>query len=267
MTISIEHTGFTDLGTGTAKTQLGGASVTLPAWARTLLAITPVQVIDVPTAAETVWTKVSLESNDFGYIQPFEVLGTPIAGFLGSISNGTIARPEKWLVGVGFNGGDRIDVYNTPQVANTGAGLTAGCSLIVSDGPAGYNQRHAKMGTNTLSGTTGTSDIAGTPYTFTAGSVVKELFGSFGHTTVAAASSVPAYLKFVSSEFSPSVTPKLPLNPVGAGLSTTIGLFIDGVSRMFVDIACRSPTTISDYLYMGIVPTVQGRFQSGVIYE
>lgn len=263
--IGIEHTGFTGLGTGTTKTQLGGADVVLPAWAKSVLAILPNVTIDVPTAAESVITNCVLESDDFP-VSPFEVLNAPIGAVLGATTGTFAAKTEKYAVGAPCKGGDRLRVYGTALVANTAA-PTMGCGVVVSDMMPGHKPQHAKLGTLTSSGTTATSDVAGTAYQFVGGRRIKELIGVFGHTTVAAASAVNGYIKYSSSEFIQSTPLKLPLNPISAGLSTLVPTFIDGVSRAQVDVPISSPTRIQDYLYMGLAPTVAGNFVSGVVYE
>lgn len=268
MTISIEHSGFTSLGTSTAKTQLGGATLRLPGWANGILAVKPIVTIDVPTSGESVLVKQTFESGDFNVV-PFEVLPAPIAATLTGTTIGTAtAKPELYTWGARYTGTAGLDLYQTALVANTAA-PTGSCGLVVTNEPVMFPQRHAKVGTLTSSGTTASTDVVGTAYQITGVNRIVELMGMFGHTTVAAASAVTGYIKFVSSEFNDPVQPKLPLTPISAGLSTIITNFIDGVSRAQVNVPVKPaiPTNITDYLYLGLAPTVAGNFVDGVIFE
>jgi len=150
-------------------------------------------------------------------------------------------------------------------VSNTGA-LTTAMEIRISDQPPVFPQRHAKCGTLTSSGTTASSDVAGTAYQITGGSRIVELMGVFGHTTVAAASAVTGYFKFTSSEYRLSMPVKMMLDPVSTGLGT-LQTTNPRNTRSPVDIPIQSPATIQDYLYMGLAPTVAGNWVTGVIYE
>lgn len=264
--IGIEHTGFTSLGTSTTKTQLGGADIILPAWAKSILAVIPVGVIDTVTAAQSLVSKFELESDDFD-VSPYQVEPAPVAGLLGA-SGGSLftGKAEKYPCGAICNGGDRLRAYMTALVANTSAPY-GGAGIVISDQPAGHPQRKSKMGTVTSTGTSASADVAGTAYTFTGGHRITELFGSVTGTTVAAADGIIAYMKYMSNEFVRSAPLKLPLNGLSGGLGTLTIAFVDGTSRAPVDVPISSPTTIQDYLYMGLAPGTAGYFVSGVMFE
>ena len=263
--ISILHTGYTSLGTGTAKTQLGGSSVILPSWAKSILAVIPQVTIDVPTVSESVLPLLEVESNDVS-IMPYQVLVSPINATLGATVGALNLGNEKYAVGAPVQGGEQIDVYMKALVANTAA-PNGGCGIVVSDRPAGHKQRHAKVGTLTSSGTTATSDVAGTRYNFSNAKHIVELMGMFGHGTVAAADAINAYIKFTSSEFDGISDARLPLEPIAGGLSTIFSTCTK-VARAPVDIPVfDGQVNIQDYLYMGLAPAAAGNFLSGVIYE
>ena len=263
--ISILHTCFTGLGTSTAKTKLGGASVILPAWAKSVLAVIPQVTIDVPTVSESVLPLLEVESNDVS-IMPYQVLVNPLNAVLGATVGPLNLGNEKYVMGAPVNGGEQIDVYMTPLVANTAA-PNGGCAVVVSNMPAGHKQRHAKVGTLTSSGTTASSDVAGTKYNFSGARHIVELMGMFGHGTIAAADAVNAYIKFTSSEFDGISDSRLPLEPIAGGLSTIFATCTK-VARAPVDIPVMDgQVNIQDYLYMGLAPASAGKFISGVIYE
>lgn len=266
MTIAIEHSGFTSMGTSTSKTLMGGANIILPAWAKSILAVIPQCTIDVPTVSQSVIPLCELESDDV-QVNPYQVLGAPIAACLGATVGSLVAKPEKWAVGCPVNGGEQIRAYMTALVANTAAPY-GGVSIVISDRSAGHAQRHAKVGTLTSSGTSAASDVAGTRYNFSAANRIVELQGILAPATVAAADALMGYFKFSSNEFRQTVPLKLPITPTSGGLSTIFSNLIDGVSRAPVDVPV-SPVqvNIQDYLYMGLAPAANGNFITGVVYE
>ncbi|WP_143311646.1 hypothetical protein, partial [Candidatus Methanoperedens nitratireducens] len=264
--IAIEHSGFTSLGTGTAKTKMGGANVILPQWARSLLAVLPQAAIDTVTAAQSLIAQCDIESDDVPVV-PFQCLTAPVAGLLGA-SGGALFTPktEKYAIGCPLNGGEQIAAYLTALVANTSA-PTGGVGLVVSNMRAPHAQRHAKMGTLTSTGTGASADVAGTRYNFSGGNRILELFGAAVPTTVAAADGIIGYIKYQSNEFKQSVPLKLPLNPISGGLGTLTIAFVDGVSRQPVSVPIpRAQVNIQDYLYMGLAPGTAGNFVDGLVY-
>ncbi|MCK5641249.1 MAG: hypothetical protein KAJ19_10640, partial [Gammaproteobacteria bacterium] len=128
-------------------------------------------------------------------------------------------------------------------------------------------QYFAKMGTLTASGTTASTEVAGTQYQFSKGRRVTELFGALVPDTVAAADAMAGYIRYSSSEFSHVTPSKLELNPCPGGLSTIFSTKIDGVSRQKVSIPLNpGQTNIQDYLYMDLAPAAAGNFVTGVMF-
>lgn len=263
--IGIDVIGPTSLGTSTTKTQLGGADMILPSWARSILAIITSVTLDTPTAAEGLTSTTILESDDFN-VQPFEVPNQPLDSILGTNTAAPVSKNEKYPVNCLVKGGDRLKVYGQAKVANTAAPYHM-VGVVVSDQVMG-TQKHAKTGTATSTGTTASSEVSGTPYSFSGGKRITELLGNVVHTTLAASSAIIGYMRFASSEFQQSSPAKLPLMP-SVGLLGALGTAqVAEVSRAPVDIPLiAGPTTISDFLYMGLAPAAAGYFQSGVIYE
>lgn len=258
--------GSTSLGTGTTKTLLGGKSLILPEWAKSIVAIIPIVTIDVPTASESVLAKCTLESEDFT-VGPFEVLASPISACLGATIAPSIAEPERYLVNCPVPGGAKLDIYGEALVANTAAPVMS-CMVIVSSEPPTGKQRFAKMGTLTSTGTTASTDVAGTPYSFSKGYDIVEVFGIVAPDTVAAADAMTGYIRLASSEFARSTPCKMAFNPIPGGLSTIFSTKLDGVSRLPIRIPLDpGQKNISDYLYMDLAPAAAGSWVSGVIVE
>jgi len=262
--IGIEVLKPTAVGTGTTKTQLGGADLTLPAWARSIVAIEVSAIQFTPTADESLITAVSLESDDFN-VAPFEVLAPPLTA--GDVTNiGQVSsRKEVYAVNAAVNGGDALRVFGKALVGNTVAPYMA-VSVIISSEPPAFTQRHAKIGTLTATGTTANTDVAGTAYTFTAGHRLIEVVGVMASGAVVISKPFAGYMRFESSEFAAPTPLKLLLEPVH-GVIGTGASSLAGVSRAKVDIQVRSPTTIQDYLNLALVSSTAGNFVSGVIFE
>jgi len=266
--ISALHTGYTSLGTGTTKTQLGGAAVILPSWAKSILAVKPNVNIFDNTTAEAVITSCDVESNDLS-LMPFQVLPSPIAStLLGTNVQQYQHKPEIYAMGVQTQGGEQVNVYETALVANTAA-PTGGATLIVSNMPAGHPQRHAKIGTLTSTGVTASSDVAGTRYNFSGAKHIIELQAVMAGSLCTTVRGWMGYVKFTSNEFEGVADVKMELNPICGGSGTDISQYVDGTSRQQVDIpVAPGQVNIQDYAFFGVVsPTTAGNFVTGVIYE
>lgn len=261
--IGVDIIGTTGLGTGTTKTQLGGADYVLPEWARQIVAVRPYATIDVPTVSESVLTKLTLESEDF-VISPYEVLAAPISSHLGATSVPFVPKIETYQVNCPVQGGGKLKAYGTALVANTAA-PNMGCVVIMSSRPPTERQLFAKMGTLTATGTTASTEVAGTQYSFSKGSEIVELFGAYVPDTLAAAEGVCGYLRFESSEFAAPVPLKMAFQPQ-VGLITAGAANIDGVSRQEVKVSLRpGQANIQDYFLMDLAPAAAGNFVTGVM--
>lgn len=261
----VDRINATSLGTGTTKTLLGGANMTLPDWARSIVAVRPVVNIDVPTVSESVIAKLVLESDDFN-VGPYEVLASPVGACLGATVAPFAAKPEYYPVNCPVSGG-QLKIYGQALVANTAAPIMS-CAVVVSNQPPTGKQKYAKMGTLTGTGTVAATEVAGTSYNFTKSSRITELFGIVAPDTVEAADALSGYIRFSSTEFTHVTPAKLELTPSPGGLSTIFSSKIDGVSREPVSIPTNSgQVTIQDYLYMDVAPHAAGSFIGGLMFE
>ncbi len=271
MAITWMFASHTSLGTSTTKTQLnGGSDLNLPEVTRCIRSIIPVTDIDTPTAAQAVYPKIELESNDFT-VNPYAVLGPVIGASLGANGANFGSLPERFPVGANCPGGAKLKVYGTALVANTSA-PTAGVGIEISTDPAPNPRVKAAMGTITSTGTA-TGAVSGTAYTFTGGQRLIEAYGAIGATTVAAKESCNGYFKFESTEFNPNVPLHVPIQPMGSGLSldaagTASNIeFMSKMIRCSVDIGIKPALTrIQDYAVFGAVPGTAGYFVTGVLF-
>ena len=259
-----ERVNATSLGTGTTKTLLGGSNLTLPDWARSIVSVKPVVNIAVPTVSESVLAQLILESDDFN-IGPYEVLAAPISACLGTTIAPFVGAPEVYPVNCPVDGG-QLKVYGKALVANTTA-PTMSCSIKISSAPPVGPQHFAKMGTLTSSGTTASTEVAGTPYQFSKAVRITELMGCYVPDTIEAADDVTGYIRYSSSEFSHVTPAKLELHALPGGLSTIFASKLDGVSREPVSIPVNGgQTNIQDNLYMDTAPVAAGNWISGVMF-
>lgn len=259
--------GATSLGAASiAKVLLGGKSMILPEWAKTIVAIIPIVTIDVPTVSESVLAKCTLESEDFT-VGPFEVLASPISACLGGTISPLVSEPEKYLVNCPVPGGAKLDIYGECLVANTTAPVMS-CTVIISSEPPTGKQRFAKMSDITSTGIVASTEIATDPYSFSKGREIVEVFGVVAPDTVAAADAMSGYVRFASSEFARSTPLKMPFTPIAGGLGTIFSTKIDGVSRLPVRIPLGpGQKNIISHLYMDLAPAAAGNWVGGVIME
>ena len=251
------------LGTGTTRTKVG--SYTLPSWCRSILAVIPTLAEITPTTVQSVSAKFELESDSLN-LKPYEILPAPIGAGLGATFN-TLTGVEKYLVGINTGGGEIVDIYGTALVANTVAPELA-ATLILSDKPSPFTQRHAKLGTVTSTGTTPDTDVGGTAYQISNAKRIVELIGLVHPKTIAAGDAVLGKIKYTSSEFALNSPLDLPLKPLSFGLGATGSMLIPGVSRLDVDMPVKpGQVNIQDYLYADILTAAAGSFISGVVYE
>lgn len=270
MAFGIEIAKATSLGTSTVKTLLnGGANIKLPERARSIVAIRPYLAVDTPTAGQTVWAKVTLESDDFK-ITPYEVLGGVAGSTLAKAGICLATLPEIWPVNCPVSGGSELKVYGTALVANTAAPYL-GVEIVISDLPPRAPQVHAKMGTLTDTGTSA-GEVAGTAYTFTGGRKLIEVYGLAAKTTVAATEALAGYFRFESSEFEPPFPVKVAAEPIHGAVSTDATTasntaFVLKIRRGKVDLRIApNSTTVQDYFDVELAPATTGKFVTGVLY-
>jgi hypothetical protein len=268
MVIALLNATATSIGTSTAKTQLnGGSNVTMPAWARNLVAIVPYQCKITETAAETLHAKVILESDDVAIV-PFEVALPPVQGMLGAVPTTSASSPEKFVVNCPLKGGEEIGVYGQALVTNTVAPYV-GCTLVVSDGYKAGDGRQifGKVGTLTATGTAA-AEVSGTAFSIHGSERIVEVTGSVGGTTVAASKPFMGYVRLQSNDFKVAVPLKYSVVPVTPMLGTTSGSGLTPfLARYKVNIPTNTTCTIQDYFNLEVAVTTAGYFLVNVFFQ
>jgi len=242
------------------KTQVGGADLVLPAWARSILAIRPAVANALPVTLEGLVHKLSLESEDFN-VQPYEVLCAPTGPVRGT---GAGQAPEApWYpVNCPVDGGSRLKVYGQSIDATAVATAFMSCQIILSDKKAG-GQYHAKTaGVMTGTGAAGIY-TPGTAYTITGGNTLEELYGVLMVNGVNLEGSM-GYFEYRSNDFDDPTPLKLPTNPIAPSL-TNGGINMNGVARAKVEVGMLSPCKIIGSTTLADVSA--GDFITGVLYR
>ncbi len=276
--ISTLHTAndATVMPNSTAKTLLGGATVILPAWAKSILAVSAKSGIMVPVASVGFNPQVDIESNDLS-IMPFQVFAPPVAPIIGAASHSmNMSRPEIYQMNASCNGGEQISCYGTALLA-PGATMTpyVGVNLIVSNERPQVNgilapQRRSKTGTLTGTGTTANADVAGTRYNFSGGRHIVELLGIMNGAVPTASTGFTGEAKFTSNEFAGVSAAQLDFRSLGGAFGTLGMGYLDGVSRLPVDIPLQpgqGQVNIQDYGYFSNISSSAGYFCTGTVYE
>jgi len=241
------------------ETQLGGADLVLPSWARSILAIRPAVANATPTANEVLAHKIKFESDDFS-VAPYEVLCAPTGPV---VTAGATQVPESpWYpMNCPVNGGDRLKVYGQElEVSSVNALMS--CQIILSDKKAG-GQYHAKIGQEWTA--TGDSGIytPGTAYTLTGGHTLEEIYGLLAVDGVTLEGAM-GYFEFRSNDFAEPTPMKLPTNPYAACM-TTGGVCTTGLARAKVELGILSPCQVTGSLTLMDVSA--GDFTTGVLYR
>lgn len=264
--IGIDAIGPTSIGATTVKTQLGGTALVMPAWARAILAVRPMLVTETPTTDQSVMAYLTLESDDFA-VQPYLALCNPIMPIDGTAGGPLAGEPPWYPVNCPINGGDRLKVYGTSLLANTGAPMM-GCEVVVSDKKPGA-QLHAKIGTLTETGVTPSVNVVEASYTLTGGNTLKELLGFIALETMATVDTIIGKLEFISNDLQNPTPLKLMANPICGILVGAPGAaaLTPGLARAKVDVPIRSPCQFTNNLNMANTPAAHGHFITGVLYQ
>lgn len=275
--IALVNATSTSLGTSTTKTQLnGGSNVTMPSWARSIVAFVPYATIVTMTASETYDKKCIVESDDLT-VEPYEMLLTPQPGGLGTTHDVHSCTPEKFVANFPLEGGEDIKVYGQCLVGNTAA-PEMGCTIVVSNLPAGLKnrgaagwlgrQRFGKVGTYTSTGTTSDTETAGTAFTIHGAERIIEVYGCVAHNTTWTASDPQVgFFRLSSSDFKVAAPLKYAVTPCPAGLGTIGTPSMDQDIRFPVSIPVNQSCTIQDYFTNEYTLAVAGKFCSALFFE
>jgi hypothetical protein len=273
----------------TTKTELGGTQVygtsadyLLPTAARCIVAVRPKAYLITPTIVQSMLATLKVESSDLG-MKDYEVFANPLDSFLTGSVTTMLQDASAWYpLMQPCNGGEKVQFYGTPQVANTVAPVMA-CDVLLSDTwpegftgqgwAAGYGPVQAKVaGINYGGGPTATGTTAGTVATdagVTISGPKKRLIGLYG----IAVEITPTTVNPIAGQFTVNAS-ELALNPqrwnaepVGPILGAATIPALAHISKVApLNLALRAPSTPKGTFTNDIVLGAAGKFEVGYMY-
>lgn len=254
----------TSLGTSTTKTILNaGSNITIPAWAREIVAFVPYAVSVTLTADQKLQPKLTVESDDVA-LAPFEAMLPPVGGGIGADIGSFAPKLEKFPMHCPVHGGEELTINGTALVANTVAPYM-GCSIVVADRRTG-RQLFSKCGTLTDTGTSA-GEASGTAYSIHGSERIVEVIGSVGGTKLDDSKPVLGYVRLDSNDFKVAVPLKFAVTPQPTVLGALVNGDIGGLTRFAVDVPTNTTCTIQDYFNLEVAVTTTGKWLSQVVFN
>lgn len=258
----------TSIGTGVAKTSLGTNAK--PSDTQNLIEFTPFYApTGAVTAGESALLETAIESVSAKEILPKRIINAPIQAGLGATFAVMIPIIEAFECNTPLTSGStaNIEAFGQAQVANTVA-MVMGCELHYDDPPPTKTQMFYDKPNNETSTGTAATTVAGGSITIEGGNMLEVLMMELSAGTVLASQSYIASMQFNSSNFANSQDIEVALQPVGASLSTLIGLLQPKASiRKNVHMGMKSSCTINTVLRLSEALTNAGNFIGVVGYR
>jgi hypothetical protein len=290
----IDQIAAVSLGTSTGKTKLSGSQVygtgadyIIPTAAKCLVAVRPKTYLTTPTQNQSLMDTLKVESADLG-MKDYEVLANPIDAFLGATAVQMQDAAPWYPLMQPCNGGEKVQFYGTPQIANTAAPLMSVDLLLSDTFPEGFNG--SSWGINPMSqvnyapvqgkiaginyggGPTSTGTAAATQ-TFdgvvTISTPKKRFIGFYGIVE----ESTPATVKPVAGQFSVNAS-EIAINPqrwnaepiTGQLGATVVGSLAHISAVAPINIALRAPSTPKSSFMLDAGLTTAANFEMGYLY-
>lgn len=281
MGIYCDAIGDVGLGTSTAKTELSGdrsgnsTDYVLNANAKGILAVQPMLYQTTPTSTQSLVVSMKVESDDLG-IKDFEVFAPPIGGNVATTDYAiadlmrTAQYPAFWAC----KGGEKVQFYGIPQIANTAA-PNMGAQVIWTDDPNKVTEDQpfrAKIGGtagsagSTTSTGTATGNVSGA--TISLGSsgtrTVRSVTGLLAETTTATVKPVAGWFSISCGEI--AYVQRWQAEPIQGHLGTAQSFThltrVDNIS-----VPLTTPTTIATALQVTAAPSTAANFANGILYN
>jgi hypothetical protein len=269
------------LGTSTAKTELSGdrtgnaANYTLSASCKGILSVQPYLYIVTPTANQTLIVSLKVESDDLG-IKDFEVLAPPGMATVStpSPSMSDLMRTAEYPLYFSSLGGETVQFYGIPQVANTAAPYM-GAMIKWTDDPTQLTQPQFRARIGGTAGAAGSATSTGTSATAVTGATIaigssgvrniRAVTGILANTTLAAVKPIAGWFSITAPEL--AYTLRYAAEPVQGPLAATMPptQHLTRVDQM--NAACNTPTTLQTGLQLTAAPSTAGNFAQGILYN
>ena len=282
------------LGTSTGKTKLGGSQVygtgadyIIPTAARAIVAVRPKVYQTTPTVNQSLMATLKVESSDLG-MKDFEVFANPINSALGATFVQMQDAAPWYPLCQPCNGGEKIQFFGTPQIANTAA-PTMQVDLLLSDTfPEGYTGsswiinpmsgvnyapvQSKVAGINYGGGPTSTGTAAATAAAdggVTISTPKKRIIGLYGvleETTPATVKPNVGQFTVNASEF--AINPqRWNAEPITGQLGATVVGSLAHISAVApLNLALRAPSTPKGAFMLDVALTTASNFEVGYMY-
>ena len=291
---TIDQIAGVSLGTSTAKTKLGGSQVygtsadyIIPTFAKAIIGVRPKLYQTTPTQNQSCVATVKIESQDLG-MKDFEVFANPIDSFLGATAV-TFQDAAPWYpLMQPCNGGERMQFFGTPQIANTAAPIMELDVLLSDTLPEGFNgmswTANCRSGVNyapaqgkvaginygggpTSTGTTAATSVPDAGVTISVPK--KRIIGLYG----VVVESTPATVKPVSGQFSSNASefvinpPRWNAEPITGQLGATVAGSLAHISACApLNLGLRAPSTPKGSFTLDAALTTAANFEIGYLY-
>jgi len=229
LTYGYDDVTTTSLGTATAETQLNsGTSLSAPDPAHAFLACIPYQSESAAfTVDESLISSLRIQSDDVS-VEPKKLVlpnvNTGDAAFTSVAAPALLAYP----INTPLAGGEHLNFYGQPLVANTVAPIM-GCTIIYdTDSPSGAEQYYTRPSSVTAGATAVNTRTEGGSMTIQGGNEITGLYTVVSGATATASQHDVGYSEFISPDFNTSMPYRVAIQPTYTGLGSAANAVTGG---------------------------------------
>jgi len=229
MTYGYDDVTFTSIGTGVAETQLNsGTSLSAPDPAHGFLACVPYQMeLGAFTPDESLLTAFRIQSDDVA-VEPKKFVlpnvNTGDAAFTSVAAPALLAMP----IDTPLAGGEHLNFYAQPLVANTVAPGVGATVIYSTDGTNGAEQYYTRPTNETAGATAINTRTLGGDMTIQGGNEITALYTVVSGATATASQADVGYSEFISPDFNTSMPYRVAVQPTATGLGAAANAITGG---------------------------------------
>jgi len=229
MTYGYDDVTFTAIGTGVAETQLNsGTSLSAPDPAHGFLACVPYQMeLGAFTPDESLLTAFRIQSDDVA-VEPKKFclpnINTGDAAFTSVAAPALLAYP----IDTPLAGGEHLNFYAQPLVANTVAPGVGATVIYSTDGTNGAEQYYTRPTNETAGATAINTRTLGGDMTIQGGNEITALYTVVSGATATASQADVGYSEFISPDFNTSMPYRVAVQPTATGLGAAANAITGG---------------------------------------
>jgi len=233
MTYGYDDVTTTSLGTAVAESQLnGGTSLSAPDPAHGFLAVIPYQSESAAfTVDESLLTAFRIQSDDVA-IEPKKFVlpnvNTGDASFTSVAAPALLAYP----INTPLAGGEHLNFYAQPLVANTVAPICGATVIYDTDGTNGAESYYTRPTNETAAATAVDTRTQGGDMTIQGGNEITGLYTVVSGGTATASQHDVGYSEFLSPDFNTSMPYRVAIQPTYTGLGSNANAVTGGGGLM-----------------------------------